>query len=384
MTTQLSNGELLARLVGFDSTSCNSNLPLADFICDYLDRPGILIERVESQDHHKVDLVVTVSSHQQGERRGLALSGHMDVVPADEPGWTSAPFELTRRGDRLYGRGACDMKGFLALAINAAVKAVSRSLHQPLVLILTYDEEIGLLGAKHLAESWTAVERLPRAAIIGEPTELLVIRMHKGYLDFRIAIQGLSAHSGYPHLGRSAIEPAGRLVVALSELRRTFEAESPPNREHFPEVPFAALNIGRVGGGSATNVIPDHCNIECALRLLPGMDQVASVGRVRETVETTLDGIPHSFELGAASPAMYLSDDAEIYRALCSEIGQTETLSASYATDAAWLQRLDMQCVIWGPGSIEVAHKPDESIPIEQMERADLVLGNMIRRFCAG
>jgi acetylornithine deacetylase len=236
MPSLLSNEELLAVLVGFDSTSRKSNLPLADFICEYLTRPGIRVERVPSPDSDKVNLVVRVGSGGLGDRTGLALAGHMDVVPAEEPDWRSDPFTLTQVGDSYFGRGACDMKGFLALAINAVAAADPSSYRHPLVLVLTYDEEVGTAGARHLAGTWTGAASLPKATIVGEPTSLRVIRMHKGYLDFHVVIEGLSAHSGYPHLGRSAIEPMGRLIVALTALRETLEGETPPHSEYFPEV----------------------------------------------------------------------------------------------------------------------------------------------------
>lgn len=384
MNTLLTNQELLARLVSFDTVSGKSNLALVDFISDYLDRPGVDIERLPAPEGDRANLLVRLGPAEPVDRNGLVLSGHMDVVPADEPEWDSDPFELTERDGRLFGRGACDMKGFLALAINAAARLDPAILARPLVLLFTYDEETGIVGARHFAESWTEPDRIPRATIVGEPSELQVIRMHKGFLGFRIAIEGRSAHSGYPHLGRSAIEPAGRLIVALSEFRAELESERPTHSEHFPEVPFAALNVGRVDGGVAANIIPDHCYIECSIRILPEMPAAEMLDRMRRIVTRVLDGTRYSMEIMSESPPLFLSERAEIYSALCSELGQMETLSASYATDAGWLQRLDMECAIWGPGSIEVAHKPNESLPIEQFDRAEAVLAKMIHRFCTG
>jgi acetylornithine deacetylase len=206
--------------------------------------------------------------------------------------------------------------------------------------------------------------------------------MHKGYLDFRVVIEGLSAHSGYPHLGRSAIEPMGRLIVALTELRETLAGETPPNAEYFPEVPFVPLNIARVMGGTALNIVPDRCTLGCCMRLLPGMSSEEILDRVGQVVARAVGEARYSFAVHGEGPPLLLAEDAAIYQALCYAVGQSETLSASYATDAGWLQELGMECAVWGPGSIEVAHKPNESIPISEFNRAAETLQRLIHRFC--
>lgn len=382
MPARLSDVELLRRLVGFDSTSRNSNLPIAFFLADYLDRPGVRIERNPSPDGEKANLIVAVGPEDDGSRAGLALSGHMDVVPAGEDGWRSDPFTLTEWDGGYAGRGTADMKGFLALAVNRAAALDPATLRRPLVLVLTYDEELGTLGAKHLVETWPNARALPRCAVIGEPTSLRVVRMHKGYLKLRLTVEGKSAHSGYPHLGRNAIEPAGRAIVALSELRRELERERPPHSEHFPDVPFAALNVGRVAGGVAINVVPDRCAVELGVRLLPEMGSPPMIERVRSAVAAALGDVPWSLEVLGDSPPMLLDERSRIYRALCEEVGQAETHSASFATDAGWLQRAGLECVLFGPGSIEVAHRPNEWLPAPEFRRAGEILERVVDRFC--
>jgi acetylornithine deacetylase len=380
----LSDAELLARLVGFDTTSHNSNLPIAEFIADYLDGPGVEIELHCSPDGQKANLIATVGSQREGHdtRRGLVLSGHMDVVPAVEEGWESDPFTLTKRDESYVGRGSCDMKGFLALAINAARSLEPDRLAHPLVLILTYDEEVGLLGAKHFAETWPDAASLPRNAIIGEPTSLEVIRMHKGYIHARIGLTGKAAHSGYPHLGENAIEPAGRVIMALSELRDHLERERPAHCEHFPEVPYVALNVAQVNGGVAVNVVPDRCILEVGMRSLPEMESTSLVQRMRDAIAGALGEKPFMFEVVNDSPPMLLDEEAEIHKVLCAEVSQHESLSASYATDAGWFQTIGLDCAIFGPGSISVAHKPNESMPIPDFVRAAELLRKSIRHFC--
>jgi acetylornithine deacetylase len=382
LRAHLSDAELLARLVGFDSTSRNSNLPIADFLCDYLDRPGVRIARNFSPDGGKTNVIAWLGPEPEGDRKGLVLSGHMDVVPADEEGWRHDPFALADEGDRWVGRGSCDMKGFLALAANLAVEAQPERWRAPLALVFTYDEEVGTLGAKRLTESFPAAERLPRSAIIGEPTSLRVARTHKGHAKLRVTLHGVSAHSGYPHLGTNAIEPAGRVIVALAALRRELEAEAPPNRELFPEVPYVPLNVGTVHGGSAINVVPDRCAVEVGFRPLPGVTSEELIERVSRAARAAAAPFEPAIELLSDSPPMLLDEASPIHRHLCDLVGQGAGASVSFATDAGWLQRLGMDCAIFGPGSIEVAHKPNEFLPKDEFAAARGLLERTVDHFC--
>jgi acetylornithine deacetylase len=377
---RLNDRDLLARLIAFDTTSHQSNLPLAEFLGDYLDRPGIRIERHPSPDDTKANLVVTAGPDTD-DRQGLTLSGHMDVVPATEPEWQSDPFVMREVAERYIGRGTADMKGFLALAANRLAGLELGSLRRPLALVFTYDEEVGTVGARRLTESFAGTARLPRQVVIGEPTQLRAVRAHKGMVRLQLRFTGRAAHSGYPHLGKSAIEPAAMAMVGLAELRRTLEAERPPNGELFSDVPYVALNIGTVAGGSAANVIPDRCDVQLGIRVLPGMTVEDVAQRVRAAVA---GATPEQFtlEVVSESPAMLLDRDAPIHRAVCEAVHQHEEHSVMFASDAGWLQRAGFACVLFGPGSIEVAHKPNESLPVGQFRRAGEVLDGLIHRSC--
>jgi acetylornithine deacetylase len=383
MGSLLPDSELLSRLVAFDSTSRNSNLPIADFLAGYLDRPGVRLERNLSPDGTKTNLIAWAGPPPEPSGRpGLTLSGHLDVVPADEEGWRSDPFTLTDGGDRWVGRGACDMKGFVALAANLFAAVDPCRLTAPLALVFTYDEEVGTLGARQLYETYPEGRMLPRSAIIGEPTSLRVARLHKGHLKMRFLLKGVSAHSGYPHLGVNAIEPAGRVVEALSRLRRDLEGEEVPHRELFPEVPFVPLNIGTIHGGSAINVVPDRCVVEVGLRLLPGMDSAPLIDRVRQAVVAAAAPLVPEIEMLSDSPPLLLAADAPVLRHLTALVGQQEETSVSFATDAGWLALLGIDCAIWGPGTIAVAHKPNESLPKAELAAARGFLETTVRHFC--
>jgi acetylornithine deacetylase len=385
---QLSDADLLGRLVAFDSTSCNSNLPIADFLCDYLDRPGVRVRRNPSPAGDKVNLIFELGpaaephGDGQGPRPGLVLSGHLDVVPAGEEGWESEPFTLTERDDRWVGRGACDMKGFLALAANLAVAASGRRLGQPLALLFTYDEEVGTLGARRLVESCPEARALPSSTLIGEPTCLRVARAHKGHLRMRITLHGRSAHSGYPHLGVNAIEPAGEVIAALARLRRELAAEGGPHAELFPEVPFVPLNVGRVEGGAAINVVPDRCIVEVGLRALPGSDSRRLAERVEQATRAAAAPLAADVEVLSDSLPLLVAEDAPLLRRLHALVGRRESVAVSYATDAGWLQRLGMDCVLFGPGSIDVAHRPNEFLPKAELAAARAVVERLIEDCC--
>ncbi|HRP63086.1 MAG TPA: acetylornithine deacetylase [Phycisphaerales bacterium] len=377
----MNNEQLLARLVAFDSTSNRSNVPIADFICEYLDRPDVEIVRNENASGEKVSLVALVGPPLESSHGGgLLLSGHMDVVPATEPGWTSDPFKLARHDGAYYGRGTCDMKGFVALAMNVFAHVDPASLKKPLVLVLTDDEELGSLGAQRLARSWPDGQPLPRNAIIGEPTSLRVVRMHKGHLKMRITLHGRAAHSGSPHLGVNAIEPAWELLCALSELRKHLESQRTATSRYFPQTPFTVLTIAKIRGGEALNVIPERCEVDVGIRLLPGETSATVIAMIEGIAKGI--AVPATVEVLGENPPMLTDEAAWVHRAMCDEISQHESLGVSYASDAGWLSRMGMDCVLFGPGTIEVAHRPDEHLPIDEFEQARVVIERMVRRSC--
>jgi len=379
---QLSDVDLLARLVACETARPNGNLAAVDLLADYLDRPGTRIRRLAGPDEDRANLLVEVGPEPVGDRDGLLLSGHTDVVPAAEPEWTSDPFTLTARAGNLYGRGAADMKGFVALAANVTRALDPDALRAPLVLLFTCDEEVGTLGARRFAEQWTERARLPRLAIIGEPTRLEVVRAHKGIVELRVALAGTAAHSGYPHLGESAIEPAARVVTALAELREALEGERVEASASFPQVPFVSLNVGTLRGGAAPNIVPDRCVAEITVRPLPGVASGPLIERVRQVVARAAGRARWSFEVVSESPPMQTPPDSPLLRALAAATGQREATTVSYATDAGWLQTLDLDCAIYGPGDIATAHRPNEFVPVEDLSRARSTLEQTIGRFC--
>jgi acetylornithine deacetylase len=394
MSALLSDRELLGKLVGFPTVSSGPNAPLADWIADYLDRPGIRITSQEGPEPGKVNLVAEVGPEPESpeDRSGLTLSGHLDVVPAEPDGWLSDPFELTEREGNLYGRGSADMKGFCALAVNRlAAAGGSDAPSARLALLLTFDEELGCLGAHHFARHWPGDRPLPRSLLVGEPTKLEVVRMHKGHMTVKVLIRGKSAHTGSPHLGVNAVRAGGRVLEALDRLRKEWEGARTEDAEHFSEVPFPVLAVSGIRGGEAKNIVPPRCEIDVGVRLMPGMTSEEAVERIRRAVGDALAapdlegpaGRPSAEVLaGDESPPLLTPADAPLHRALCDLMGQQRSLGVPYATDGGWLATAGYDCVVWGPGTIDVAHQPNEHMPLVQLGRGGELLDHLIHRFC--
>ena len=376
---------VLERLVGFDSTSSKSNLSLVDWIADYLDGAAARCRRWHSPDRDKAGLVVRVGPEIDAPRGGgLVLSGHLDVVPATEDGWLGDPFNLRDAGDRWIGRGSCDMKGFVAAAIETARRSAERPLRAPLFLLLTYDEEVGSVGIQQLLAERGGDLELPRAVVIGEPTSLGIVNRHKGHLRLRVEVRGRAAHSGFPHRGQSAIEPAAEIVLALQRLRQELEVERLPSSRHFPDVPFAALNVGTLRGGSAVNVVPELCELGLGVRLLPGLDVEELETRIRAAIEGASDAeVEVTVERGNLSPPLETADSARLVRTLV-ELAGSAPEAAAFSSDGGWLSASGHDAVLWGPGSIEVAHRPEEFLPKTELALCARGLDLLVDRFCRG
>ncbi len=383
MPTLLPDIELLERLVAFASVTHESNRGIAGFLAEYLARGGGRIIENTSEDGEFVNVVAIFGEQEDrrgNSREGLTLSAHLDVVPADEAGWKSSPFELGRDKEKLVARGVCDMKGFVALACNAAIEAHANGLVKPVAIVLTYGEERGSIGAGQLAETFTETDCLPQDAIVGEPTSLRIVRMHKGHLKMRVRLAGQAAHSGYPHLGASAIEPAGPIICALNQLGDQLATERCATSDHFQETPFVTLNIGRIAGGGALNVIPAECVVEIGVRPLPGMNVDELVGRVRDVVLRAHSpgekNIDVTVEVINSNPPLLSEASTNVCQSLMRLMGTQDAHAVSFASDAGHLQRLGCECVLWGPGNIERAHQANEWISETEWRRG----GDLLRR----
>jgi acetylornithine deacetylase len=362
----------LGRLVGFDTTSRGSNLELISYVESLLDDLGVASKRVANADGSKANLLATIGPQVEG---GVVLSGHTDVVPVDGQDWTSGPFALERRGDRLYGRGTCDMKGFIALALAAAPALARGRLARPVHLAFSYDEEIGCLGAPDLIREIAASVPKPAAVIVGEPTSMEAVSGHKGVCSFRVKITGHEAHSSLTHLGVSANMAAIRLMASLQALSERLARDADPVSPFLPK--GATLTVGVINGGTALNILARSCTFGFDLRTPPGFDPLALLADFFAEAEALDEELKARFpdagavvERRSLVPGLAPAPDAPaeaFARRLAGDNGPARVVS--YAAEAGQFQQAGYSVVICGPGSIDQAHQPDEYVEVAQMER---------------
>ena len=374
--------DILATLVAFDTTSRHSNLALIEWVEAYLDGHGVAHRRAPNADGSKTNLLATIGPAVAG---GVVLSGHTDVVPVDGQAWTSDPFVLTPRDDgRIYGRGTCDMKGFLALALAVVPDLVASEIKRPVHLAFSYDEEIGCLGAPDLIALITGELPRPALVVVGEPTNMEAVSGHKGILNHRVTVRGHEAHSSQTQLGVSAIMEAVPLMAALHGLAATLVRDADPACLFTP--PQATLTIGLVNGGTAGNILARECRFQFDLRYLPGMDPHAVLAGFlaqAEALDVALKArAPQAgvtVERLSFTPPLAPEADgaAEAFaRRLTGDNGPPRVVA--YAAEAGQFQQAGYSTVICGPGAIDQAHQPNEYVEAVQMERGAAFMERLV------
>lgn len=363
---------MLAQLVAFDTTSRLSNLSMIAFVEDWLGRLGITTHRVSNADGSKANLYATIGPMVAG---GVVLSGHTDVVPVDGQPWTSDPFVLTEREGRLYGRGTCDMKGFIALALAAAPDFARAGLNRPIHFALSYDEEVGCLGAPSMIKELARQLPTPAAVIVGEPTNMEIVGGHKGMSSWWVTVTGHEAHSSLTHLGISANMVAVKLMHELVLLADKLARDADPNGRFVPS--HSTLTIGQVKGGTAVNILARQCSFVFDLRTLPDEDPnaivapfLAMAAQVHAQISKQFPGCGVEVVRRSETPAMALRSDgaaAMLARALAGDNGASRAVA--YAAEGGQFQQAGFDTVICGPGSIEQAHQPNEYLELEQLRR---------------
>ncbi len=374
---------ILERLVAFDTVSAKSNLDLIEWVAGYLEGHGVAGHLTRNDDGTKANLFATVGP---AERGGIILSGHTDVVPVEGQDWASDPFRLEPRGDRLYGRGAADMKGFIALCLALVPQASAGPLAIPLHLALSYDEEVGCLGVPSLIRSLPEGSARPRLAIIGEPTGMQVANAHKGIHFLRTRVSGHEAHSSMPERGVNAIAAAVEIIAEIGRLAAECRAAAGADSRFDP--PYTSFNIGRIAGGTAVNIIARDCAFEWEFRPVPGEDGAALQRRIEDFVATDLLPRLRAGHLAAAVATETLAlvpplvpDPASPAEALVRQLtGANETTTIAFATEAGLFQSAGIPAVICGPGSIAVAHQPNEYITRAELAAGAAFLDRLLAR----
>ncbi|TPK85773.1 acetylornithine deacetylase [Mesorhizobium sp. B2-4-13] len=349
--------DILDRLVAFPSVAGKPNDDIVGWIEAYLAEHGIKVTLLPGPEGNRSNIFATIGP---AHVPGYILSGHMDVVPAGEPQWSSSPFVLRPDGERLYGRGTTDMKGFLAAAL-AAVPALSRlRLARPIHLAFSYDEEIGCRGVPHLIARLPELCAMPLGVIVGEPSGMRAVRGHKGKAAARVTIKGRSGHSSRPDLGLNAIHAMSEaLSAAVSEAERLTHGPFDPTFEP----PYSSLQAGVVAGGHQVNIIPDTCTLDLEARAIPGVDPARLLAPVKARAQAlAADGLRIEWTPMSAYPAMSLPPDAALAALLSALTGEAPLAAVSYGTEAGLYQSAGFDAIICGPGDIGRAHKPDEYI----------------------
>jgi acetylornithine deacetylase len=379
MTGAPNSIEMLARLVGFDTTSRNSNLDLIRFIQDYLSGHGVPSTLVPNAEGTKANLFASIGPDRPG---GLVLSGHTDVVPVDGQPWTSDPWRLTEKDDgRLYGRGTCDMKGFVAACLAHVPAFQQARLAVPIHLAFSYDEEVGCLGAHSLAERLVGTVPRPRAAIVGEPTMMRVVNAQNFGGGLIATFTGVEAHSSMTHLGVSAVHFAGEFIHWLNELQS--ELAERPHRADVETVPgHTTINVGIANGGTAANILARECTLNWSYRTLPGDDPWEVQRRAEAYIAELL--LPRmrarhpnagiALRRRSFVPGLLPQENEEATKLALQWTGGNRTYAVPYGTEAGIFRGHGIATVICGPGDIAQAHQPDEFVARAQMEACDVFL----------
>ncbi len=376
------NKNILAKLISFDTVSRHSNLALIDYVQNYLTDLGIASKLVPSPDKSKTNLYATIGPNVAG---GIILSGHTDVVPVDDQDWDTDPFTLVEKEGKYYGRGSCDMKGFLAICLAAVPSMLAADLQRPIHLCFSYDEEVGCIGAIDLVSEIAANLPAVDAVFVGEPTSMQVANLHKSVTSLTTKITGVEAHSSKLNLGVSANFAAAKLITFLSEALDEFKA-NPQTDIASLEPNYSTLNIGTLHGGTANNIIPKHCEFSLDLRSVPKDDPRTCIHNYRQF------GLQVERQMQAKNPLckVQIEDRSAIPGLAPEENGLAESLAlewsdnqqaiaVAYGTEAGLFQNAGYSTIVCGPGSIDQAHKPNEYIEIAQVEKCARFVEQLIQ-----
>lgn len=377
--------QMLAKLVSFDTTSSDSNLNLIHWVQDYLAGYGVASHLIHDATKNKANLHAVIGT---ADKAGVVLSGHTDVVPVAGQTWDSDPFQLRDHDDLLYARGTCDMKGFIAVALAKVPEMVKRPLKAPVHFALSYDEELGCLGAHDLAEHVAAVPVKPKLCIVGEPTGMKAITGHKGICDFECVAHGKEAHSSLAPYAVNAVESAAELITYIKSVARRMANEGPFNRQFDP--PFTTLQVGLIKGGTAMNIVPNRCEFSFEIRNVPEVDADALADEIRayafKVIEPRMKDIDPTcgFEIKnwARVPAFDIANDHAAVDLVLSLSGANATEKVSFATEAGIFHNKGIPTVVCGPGFIAQAHKPNEFVAKEQILKCEHFLDRLLDKMC--
>jgi acetylornithine deacetylase len=374
---------ILEKLLGFATVSRDSNLDLIGFVTDLLGQHGIASTIIHSEDGHKANLYATVGP---ADRPGVMLSGHSDVVPIDGQDWTLPPFAMTERDGKLYGRGAADMKGFIASALAACIKASTMQLRTPLHLAISYDEEIGCIGVRSLVEMLQAAPQKPLLCIVGEPTSMQVATGHKGKIGARAFCKGREGHSALAPLALNAIHLGCDFVSALRREQDRLASEGARDGDY--DIPYTTVHVGKMNAGVALNIVPNLCQIDFEIRnvaadnpehILDGLR--AEAARIADAAKSIAPEAAIDIEVFNTYPGLDTPAASQAVAFVKSLTGANGAIKVAFGTEGGLFSRdVGTPTVVCGPGSMAQGHKPDEFVSIDQLHRCDDMLEKLLQR----
>ncbi|MGE0847802.1 MAG: acetylornithine deacetylase [Flavobacteriaceae bacterium] len=376
--------DILERLVAFPTVSADSNLALIDYVGEFLAARGFDLFRFADETGLKAGLFASLGPR---DAPGIMLSGHTDVVPVEGQPWTREPFALTRAGERVFGRGTTDMKGFLACMLSAAGRAAARDLAQPLKLAFSWDEEIGCIGIPQMLPHLDAAVGRPALCIVGEPTSMQIALSHKGKVALRAVCTGTNGHSAMAPNYLNAIHIAADFIGRMRELQTRLGQTGV--REEGYDIPYTTVHVGKVSGGKALNIVPEKAVVDFEFRY-PASEDAAAIraeidAAARETVEPLLARFPEAgIEIGTlfAYPGLGISPDDDamtLMRKIAPRAGLTRV---GYGTEGGYFSGMGIPTVVCGPGSMEQGHKPDEFIALSELAACDAMCDRVLDRLC--
>ncbi|MCF6231628.1 MAG: acetylornithine deacetylase [Rhodobacteraceae bacterium] len=379
--------EILRDLVAFDTESSKSNLTLIDFVERYLDRLGIASERIADPDQPKSSLCARIGPDTSG---GIILSGHTDVVPVSGQNWATDPFDLVEKDGRVYGRGSCDMKGFLASVLAAVPEMIKTDLISPFYLAFSYDEEVGCTGVSPLIRHLLSKENQPALCIVGEPTMMRPVTAHTGKQIFEITFTGTPMHSSLVPSGVSAISLAGQAIARIADQALKFRQFTIAD-DRFT-YPFPTANFGPIEGGKAVNIVAENCKFSLEYRYPPGAPENAMRDFLAglfadEHFTKQIAGHPGAsakFEELVSYPGFTAQQGSVAVELIASTSGINETFAVNYGTEAGHFAAAGLPTVVFGPGDIQQAHQPDEYIECAQLLACDQFLNRLIAKQTQG
>jgi acetylornithine deacetylase len=385
---QVASLEMIRTLVGYDTTSRDSNLGLIHWVRDYLAGFGIASQLTYDDDQRKANLFATLPA-QDGNAvtGGVVLSGHSDVVPVDDQPWDTAPFAATVVGDRLHGRGVTDMKSFSAIGLAQVPELLRRGLRRPLHFALSYDEEVGCIGVRRLIADIAVRGIKPASCIIGEPSGMRVVVANKGKKSYRCRVRGHEAHSALTPLGVNAVQVASELVTFLARMARAFRERGPFDAAY--EVPYTTVHTGVIRGGTALNIVPRDCRFDFEFRHLPSEDPDALLAEVKRFAATLLpemhavDPAAHiEFDPLSATPGFDSHGSTEIAELAKRCSGNKEIGKVSFGSEASLFHSAGLATVICGPGHIAQAHQPNEWVELSQLAACEAFMRRLADQIC--